>query len=185
MKHGRQLRFDDAGWRLAGQGGARLLSNTTLETHGGPGLFWYAPEVFEDFRLSVEWRVRTPKDNSGVFLRIPPLSDSLRPATERGYEVQIDDRGWDPEQKAAGSPLHLSGAIYRLAPALRHCSHPIGEWNRFEISAHGPTITVNLNGERVAALYEAAREPRGHIALQCHHDGSAVQFRDLSVMLPG
>jgi hypothetical protein len=179
MTHDRHLRFDDPGWRMAGPGGVRLLSDGILETYGGPGLCWYATEAFDDFRLWVEWRIGKPEDNSGVFVRIPPLSDSPRPGIERGYEVQIDDRGWDPERRTAGSPLHLSGAIYRLAPALRSCSRPTGEWNRFEIAARGPDITVRLNGEDVAALHNAAREPRGHVALQCHHDGSAVQFRDL------
>ena len=84
------------GWRMAGPGGFRRLPNGIIESYGGPGLFWYAQEAFGDFVLSIEWRIALPEDNSGVFLRAPPLKDDPQPAIERGYEVQIDDRGLDP-----------------------------------------------------------------------------------------
>lgn len=175
------LTSDLAGWRMAGPGGFRWTSGGTVESHGGSGLFWYAEEVFENFVLTVEWRTASLEDNSGVFLRFPPLTDSPQPAIERGYEVQIDDRGLDPEKQALDSPLHLTGAIYKLAPATRRCSRPVGSWNSFEVVADGPVICVRLNGEEVSRLGNASREPSGHIGLQNHHEGSAVQFRSLRV----
>ena len=170
------------GWRMAGSGGFHRFADGIVESYGGPGLFWYAEAAFEDFVLSVEWRTRTADDNSGVFLRAPPLTDSLKPAIERGYEVQIDDRGFDPAANALGSPLHLTGAIYGVAPAVRRHSRPVGEWNCFEITARGPTIAVRLNGEEVSLLENPSRERRGHVGLQNHHEGSAVQFRKLRVL---
>lgn len=177
----RPLSFDVPGWRMAGAGGFRRLSDGTVESHGGPGLFWYAAEIFEDFFLSVEWRTARLEDNSGIFLRIPPLADSPQPAIDRGYEVQIDDRGFDPASGTLGSPLHLTGAIYRLAPAVGRYSHPPGSWNRFEITAEGSSIGVRLNGHDICSLQNASRERRGHIGLQSHHEGSAVQFRKLHI----
>ena len=38
----RLLTSDLAGWRMAGPGGFRRLSNGILESYGGPGIFWYA-----------------------------------------------------------------------------------------------------------------------------------------------
>jgi hypothetical protein len=178
----RVLRFDLADWRMAGPGGFHLLPDGTVESYGGSGLFWYPDQVFQDFALSIEWRITNPDDNSGVFLRFPPLTDSPQPAIERGYEVQIDDRGHDPKRKILASALHLTGAIYGLAPAVRRCSRPVGDWNLFEITARGPTLAVKLNREQVSLLENASREPHGHIGLQNHHDGSAVQFRDLRIM---
>lgn len=175
------LSCDMPGWRMAGPGGFRQLSAGVVESHGGSGVFWYAGEVFDDFMLTVEWRITSIEDNSGVFIRCPPLTDSPQPAIERGYELQIDDRGLDPQKGALGSPLHLTGAIYQLAPAIRGCSRPVGEWNAFEIVADGPTIAVRLNGQDVSRLVGASREARGHIGLQNHHEGSAVQFRSLRV----
>ncbi|MEK9285606.1 MULTISPECIES: DUF1080 domain-containing protein [unclassified Bradyrhizobium] len=168
---------------MAGLGGFRQLSDGIIESYGGPGLFWYAHEAFEDFVLTIEWRIARPEDNSGVFLRAPPLGTTQQPAIERGYEVQIDDRGLDPDANVLGSALHLTGAIYRLAPAVRRLSRPVGEWNEFEITAHGQMLAVRLNSEHVSLLGNASREPRGHIGLQNHHEGSAVQFRNLRIAL--
>ena len=167
---------------MAGAGGFRVISEGVIESFGGSGLFWYENEIFEDFLLSVEWCLTHEDDNSGVFLRCPPLADGIRPAIEQGYEVQIDDRGFDPERQATGSPLHLTGAVYKLAPATRALSHEVGQWNTFEVTAAGPTITVRLNGMEASKLEFAARSARGHIALQSHHEGSAVRFRNLRVL---
>lgn len=168
------------GWRMAGRGGFADTGDA-VETYGGPGLLWYAARRYTDFALHVAWRIAKPGDNSGVFIRIPPLRDSPQPAIEHGYEVQIDDRGIDPERGLCGSALHLSGAIYGLAPARRTASRPTGSWNEFDIVARGPVIRVRLNGALTAATDCAARRRTGHIALQAHHTGSVVQFRDLRV----
>ena len=175
------LARDLAGWRMAGAGGFCWTAEGALESYGGTGLLWYAAEAFADFVLEVSWRLTNDDDNSGVFLRIPPLDDDIGPAVERGYEVQIDDRGVDPVLKRLDSPLHRTGALYRLAPAPRLLPRPVGDWNLFRIAALGPMIRVELNGSEASRLDRADRERRGHIALQCHHDGSAVQFREVRI----
>ena len=169
-------------WRMAGSGGFRRLDDGSVESQGGSGLFWYAAADFDDFRLSVEWRILHETDNSGVFLRIPPLGNSPAPAIERGYEVQIDERGINPAARSRDDPLHLTGAVYKLAPAMRRASRGIGEWNRFEILAKDFEIGVTLNGIEVSKLNTALRRRGGHVALQNHHEGSAVQFRQLEVV---
>jgi hypothetical protein len=170
------------GWRMAGPGGFRRTGEgDAIESFGGTGLLWHAASVFEDFWLRAEWRITRIEDNSGIFLRCPPLGDDPQPAIERGYEVQIDDRGLDPETGRLGNALHLTGAIYRLAPARLLASRPAGEWNAFEVTARGPLILVRLNGAEVSRLENGSRERRGHIALQNHHEGSAVQFRNLAI----
>jgi hypothetical protein len=116
-----------------------------------------------------------------VFLRCPWLEDDLQPAIEQGYEIQIDDRGFDPQSRSTGSPLHLTGAIYTLAPAERLLSVPVGAWNEFEVRADGPSIAVMLNGEAASYLEQGTRRRTGHIALQAHHPTSAVQFRNLRI----
>ncbi len=164
------------GWRMAGAGGFRP-SGDGVESYGGPGLLWYGEQEFEDFVLRVRWRLTNGHDNSGVFVRIPPLDGDVQPAIREGYEVQIDDRGLDPDTDRLDSPLHLTGAVYGLAPAVANASGPVGTWNDFEIAAQGPTIAVTLNDVPVAQLERGRRRPRGHIGLQAHHDGSVVQFQ--------
>jgi hypothetical protein len=172
---------DLTGWRMAGSGGFSCRDNGIIESYGGSGILWYADAVFADFLLRVAWRLTGSDDNSGVFLRIPPLESDVQPAIDQGYEVQIDDCGFDPETGRLGSMLHLTGAIYGLVPAAVRASHPLGQWNDFAITAQGTTISVRLNDVPVAKLESALRRPRGHIGLQAHHEGSAVQFRDLRI----
>jgi len=167
---------------MAGHGGFRTLDGGVIESFGGPGLFWYAERAFADFTLSVEWRLHDLDDNSGIVLRCPPPGDEPQPAIDEGYEVQIDDRGFDPQSRSTGSPLHLTGAVYTLAPAAPH-SNPVGMWNAFEVCAEGPSITVALNGHATSRLEHGTRRRSGHIGLQAHHRGSAVQFRNLSINL--
>ena len=174
--------FADLGcWRMAGHG------CFVARDEGGPGLFWYTAAEFADFSLRVDWRSQAAADNSGVFIRVPPLGadDAERdwhPAVEHGFEIQIDDRGYDPSTKLVGSAPHMSGAVYRLAPALCRASRPLGEWNTFRIEARGAIVAVVLNGIETARLaHDVGRRRSGYVALQCHHLGSRVQFRHLRV----
>jgi Domain of Unknown Function (DUF1080) len=166
-----------------GPGGFRWIgAEDAVESFSGSGLLWYAAAEFDDFVLRVEWRITRLEDNSGIFLRCPPLEDDPRPAFEQGYEVQIDDRGLGPETGQLGSALHLTGAIYRLAPATSRLPRPVGEWNAFEVTARGAVIVIRLNGTEVSRLDGASRESGGHIGLQNHYGGSAVQLRRLEIM---
>jgi len=169
------------GWRLSGSGSFAWVGDGILESSGGHGIFWYGDAVYGDFLLRLDWRTQAPTDNSGIFLRIPPLGTSPDPAIRHGYEIQIDDRGVDPETGRQRSPLHLTGAVYGLAPATLNAFNPTGQWNSCEVLAHGPDITVWLNGLQVSRLTGGGRRTEGHIGLQAHHEGSRVQFRHLRI----
>lgn len=172
-------------WRMAGSGRFHLAGPSTVESEGGPGILWYPRREFRDFVLAVSWRLSSLEDNSGVFLRIPPLgrddpARDWKPAVTNGLEVQIDDRGFDPERGATGSDRHRTGALYGRAPASAVASCPIGEWNVFHVTAQGPVVCVALNGVEVSRL-EDAPDSAGYLGLQTHHAGSHVQFRALHV----
>jgi hypothetical protein len=169
------------GWQMAGAGGFRWLSPDIVESHGGPGIFWYGEAVYADFMLRIEWQLRAITDSSGVFLRIPALRDDPAPAIAGGYEVQIDDRGLDPRTGRTGSPRHLTGALYEVAGAQLRASLRVGSWNLFEITAQGPAIEVVLNGTPVCRIEQGERRRSGHIGLQAHHEGSTVRFRRLEI----
>lgn len=173
-------------WRMAGRGGFRRVGPGVIESDGGPGLLWWPRDELESFLLMVDWRTVTPDDNSGVFLRVPSLgaADPERdwlPAVHEGYEVQIDERGVDPATNTTGSAWHRTGAVYALAPARAVVARPPGCWNTFAIAARGPAVTVALNGVPASELREGRRRTRGYLALQAHHPGSRVAFRNLHV----
>lgn len=177
-----------AGWQMAGSGGFIELGANIIESFGGIGLLWFTKQQFADFVLRVDWRASAPDDNSGVFIRFPALGSSdpandWKPAVDQGYEIQIDDTGKNPDvtPNTFGDPLHITGSVYKLAPAVRVASKPVGEWNSYEITAQGNTINVVLNGQAVSKLSNAQRSPKGYIGLQNHHPGSRVQFRNLRI----
>jgi choline dehydrogenase-like flavoprotein len=176
------------GWQMAGFGGFIELGANILETMDGIGLLWYTQEQFANFVLRLDWRASFPDDNSGVFIRFPALgsadpANDWQLAVNQGYEIQIDDTGKNPDvnPNTFGDPLHMTGAVYTLAPASLLASKPVGQWNSYEITAQGSKITVVLNGQPVSKLVNANRSPKGYIGLQNHHFGSRVQFRNLRV----
>jgi choline dehydrogenase-like flavoprotein len=175
------------GWQMAGFGGFNIAGRNILQTEGGIGLLWYTPQEFSDFILKVDWRASSVEDNSGIFIRFPalgntdPANDWQLPVTQ-GYEIQIDDRGFNPSTNTVGDPLHQTGAVYTLAPSTKIMSRPIGEWNTFEIEAKQQKITIKLNGELVSTYTNDGTRPlKGHIGIQNHHTGSLVQFRNIRI----
>ncbi len=169
-----------SGWKMAGPGKFIVVGGSILESDGGPGLLWFSQQEFENFELRLDWRVNSALDNSGVYLRVPPLVDDFRPADTQAYEVQIDERGVD-DSGNPGSPLHRTGAVYKLAPSTTVASNPPGAWNHYIIKAIGNEISVMLNDMPVAELQNGTRRSRGFIALQNHHAGSKVQFRNIRI----
>jgi hypothetical protein len=160
-------------------------------------LLWYTREVFRNFVLKVDWLSFNPTtaaltvppstDNSGVLVRFPALNASdpandWKLASDKGYEIQIDDMGYNPDTKQLFSPLHQTGAVYALAPSSNVASKPAGQWNTFEIEATAAAIKVTLNGQVVtnyAIPANTSRLQEGHIGLQ-DHTGN-VQFQNVMI----
>jgi hypothetical protein len=165
---------------MAGSGGFMELGGNIIESVGGIGLLWFTKEQFDDFILRLDFRLSSPTDNSGVFIRFPALGKSdpandWKPAVTEGYEIQIDNTGFNPDTNTFDSPSHKTGAIYTLAPS-NAVMPAVGQWHNLEIEAVGQKITVRLNGQQVSQLKNANRSAKGHIGLQNHHAGSKVQF---------
>jgi choline dehydrogenase-like flavoprotein len=184
------------GWQMSGGGDFLTLFGSILEARpNGLGLLWYTRERFRNFILRVDWLSFNPTtnipggraDNSGVLIRFPALNASdpandWKPASDKGYEIQIDDMGFNVDTGQNFSPLHQTGAVYALAPSSKIASKPAGQWNTFEIEATGTAIKVALNGQLVTNYSIPANNPRlqeGHIGLQCHTGN--VQFRNVMI----
>ncbi|MFA6241343.1 MAG: DUF1080 domain-containing protein [Candidatus Hydrogenedentales bacterium] len=94
----------------------------------------YEAEKFGDFDLHIEFKVAR-RANSGVFLRAQ--SDD---PVQRGFEVQVlDDFGKTPSKNSSGS-------IYDVVTPMFNMSLPAGEWNSYDISVVGQSVTVIMNG---------------------------------------
>ncbi|PDT87168.1 hypothetical protein CO669_26860 [Bradyrhizobium sp. Y36] len=181
-----------ADWQMSGAG-SFLQVYDILESVGGPGLLWYTRESFSDFVLELEWQYANRTDNSGVFIRVPNLNSSnpndWTAAIDQSYEIQIDPRGYNSEKAMENDPLRSTGAIYNVnAPIRTDVAKGPWQWNTFVIEAVGSRIKVTLNDVVVNDFTDPRpRSLRGHVALQNHHDGSKVQFRNIRIkaVVPG
>ncbi len=172
-------------WRMVGAGKWNTLDNL-LETEGGPGILWYGKEQYGDFILRLDWKANLLTDDSGIYLRMPHL-DSFDTAwqakADTGWEVQIDERGFDSALNTERNKDKLTGAVYNVSPVMKNrVSRPLGEWNSFEITAKGFELTVMLNGVLINKIsHNSGRMLQGYVGLQNHHLGSKVQFANIRI----
>ncbi len=164
---------------------------------------------FGDFTLIVEWRIKeTPFLNPRVAYVLP---DGSHARDIQGQPLRLTLPDSDSGIYLRGSSKHQvniwcwpigSGEMYgvrmdsKMPPEVRagvtprtQADRPVGEWNRFEITVRGKTVSVKLNDVLVIPPVEIPDlPPRGRIALQHHghlKDGewmgppSLVQFRNI------
>jgi hypothetical protein len=171
-------------WEMVGAGKFKKFGNV-IETEGGTGLLIYKKEKFKNFNLKLDWRVMDVNDNSGVYVRVPELDRNdpqwLQMANQ-GWEIQIDERGFDSVSNTENNPLKKTGAVYDVSPAVANASRPVCEWNSYEIEVKDHDVIVLLNGIKVSEVNnDATRPDEGYIGLQNHHLGSRVQFGNIRV----
>ncbi len=184
-------------WLMTGGGDFLTLFGTILEAApNGLGLLWYTREIFRNFILKVDWLSFNPTtnaplparaDNGGVLIRFPALNTSKpasdwQLASDKGYEIQIDDMGYNVDTNSNFSPLHQTGAVYGLAASSHIASKGASQWNTFEIEARTNSIKVTLNGQVVTNYTIPGNTPRrrqGHIGIQSHM--GKVQYKNILI----
>jgi hypothetical protein len=177
---------DLTGWKMVGPG-RFVVEDGMLKSEGGMGLFYFTGKKAGNTTLRVVFKTSGPRDNSGVFIRMPEQPADPWYGVHNGYEVQID---------AAVDEWHSTGSLYSLSKVSARTQKPAGEWNTMDIVLDGQTTTVILNGTEVNKFhgdqptpprkqwYEPVRGPRpdfGYIGLQNHDARSTVYFKEVSV----
>lgn len=148
---------------------AWTVENGTLISPGhGPELI--SNSKFEDFKLHVEFNC-AKGSNSGIYLR-------------GRYELQIED---DPEPEG---PTMRTGGIYGFLAASPEQPRRPGEWQTYDITFVGRTVTVVQNGQTIIDTREIpgitggaldSHEGRpGPIYLQGSEAGH-VAFRNITI----
>ncbi len=158
---------DIAGWHALGPNQWQVIKGVLTSAKAGSNLA--TDQQFTDFKLHVEFRY--PKDgNSGVYLR-------------GRYEVQIEDSGEEE------SPMERLSAVYGFLPPNQNAAKAPGEWQVYDITLVGRTVTVVLNGKTVicsaeipgitgGALNSDEGSP-GPIYLQGDH--AAIEYRNIVI----
>ncbi len=142
----------------------------------GQGVFLTTAKDYADFELLLDWKMVSPRSDSGIYLRGCP-------------QIQI----WDPDnpQEINNGAARGSGAMWNNNPdsngrfPLVRADRPIGQWNQLRIRMVGDRVTVHLNDKLVvdnAVMhnYFDRKRPmfeRGPIQIQTH--GGEMRFRNL------
>jgi hypothetical protein len=115
------------GWHALGENQWQVADGILRSPRSGSNLV--TDQTFTDFKLHVECRY--PKgSNSGIYLR-------------GRYEVQIAD-------SATTEPSsHLFGGVYGFLTPNEMVSKKPGEWQTFDITLVGRTVTVEANGKMI------------------------------------
>lgn len=159
---------DLSGWQTRrSEAPTTWIMRDGLLVNAKPGADILTKQKFTDFKLHAEFRY--PKgSNSGLYLR-------------GRYEVQIEDGyGQEPDR-------HGPGAVYGFLIPRVNASKPAGEWQVYDITLIGRTVTVVCNGEVVldrqripgitgGALDSSEGEP-GSLLVQGDH--GPIEFRKL------
>ena len=150
-------RTGDGNW-LAMYGAIQIDRKTNKDA-----AFLYSKNAYTDFELYVEFWADEDA-NSGVFLRI---TNTKIINTKGGYEVQIFD-------KNPPFPTASMVNLVKAAPTFKAA----GKWNTFYITAKGPRMTVEMNGEHAVEVDNTVF-PGGPIGLQ--YNRGMVKFRKLMI----
>jgi len=156
------------GWHAQSANNQWIVENGVLRSpKSGSNLM--TDQTFNDFKLHIEFKY--PKgSNSGVYLR-------------GRYEVQVEDsKGQEPSS-------HLLGGVYGFLVPNDLPAKSAGEWQTYDITLVGRTVTVALNGEEIiikqpipgitgGALDSKEGEP-GPIFLQGDH--GPIEYRNIVI----
>jgi len=159
---------DLSGWHAQGKTNQWVVENGVLKSpKSGSNLI--SDKSFNDFKLHAEFRF--PKgSNSGLYLR-------------GRYEVQIvDSKGMEPEDG-------LAGGVYGFLTPNEMAANAADEWQAYDITLVGRTVTVVVNGKSVivnqlipgitgGAIDSKEGEP-GPIMIQGDH--GPVEFRNITI----
>jgi choline dehydrogenase-like flavoprotein len=180
-----------ANWRMAGRGTFHVIDGALQSVPSFDlGLLWCTIPMPRNYRLELEFFIRTFQTNSGVYVRFrnPESTGYYNPAwsavfipgvavTPSGFEIQIDNTG-QPD----GRPKHKTGAVYAVnypndppddpqmsAPTPGDLVNPqnaqVLSWNQYRIEVRTDVITVNLNGFDTAK-YTNTDANRGRFSAQ-------------------
>jgi hypothetical protein len=133
-------------------------------------------EDFEDFELSVQFRLTDGEGNSGIQFRSEPVAGSHEVS---GYQADIGQQYWGCLYDESRRKKVLAGPPEGALASLDKTG-----WNEYVVRAQGDFITLHLNGIRTVHYIETdpTVRRRGFVALQVHSGPKIeVAFRQVNI----
>ena len=145
----------------------------TLVGRDGPGHL-FTKQSYNDFEFRSLVRVNT-RGNSGMYFRVTPNPDPNTP-WPNGYEAQVDQH----------DPKNYTGCIYNAAwpesgPGMDAPITRDNAWFDYRVRVVGDHIRTWINGVPFVDAH-LDQYDSGHLALQGHHEGNVIEFRDYRVL---
>ena len=147
------------------------------------GTGWLRSEQsFGDFVLEMEFRFLEKEANSGIFVRTASTSKNDTDGwPDNGYQVQCKDIITGNVPLATMIPYGAPPFEHQSDPeALARAYRPTGQWNRYEITCQGETLSVKLNGTLITTATNI-KNPQGHVGIQGEH--GLLEFRSIRIRL--
>jgi hypothetical protein len=175
---------DNGHWKA--KGGA--IDYDALSEASGDKNLWTEKE-YTNYTLIVDWRIKSaPFVNPNVRQILPDGSEALgadgkplgipQPDADSGILLngsvkhQVNIWCWpvgSGEMYGVRRDAAMPAAVKAGATPIEKADHPVGKWNRFEITVLKGKVTVNLNGKTVLPGVEIPGFPeKGPIGLQHH-----------------
>lgn len=186
--------FPAQGWKITEEGYLMCIGSGHGEAGGAGGDIIY-DQKFQDFKLSLEWKI-SEGGNSGIFYLAKETPEE--PIWKSALEMQILDNERHPDAELGEEGNRQAGSLYDLIPANPQNANPAGEWNSVEIMVYQGTVVHKMNGATVleyhlgtsdweemvnnskfAEFEEFGKYREGYIGLQDH--GNDVWFRNIKI----
>ena len=167
-----------------------IVRKGLLVSLGNPPGHLITDDVYQNYRLEVEYRFAGKPGNCGVLVHAS-TPRALYKMFPKSIEVQMmhENAGdfWCivedikvPDMEKRRGPKEkwgiTEGKARRILNLTDGSEKPPGEWNRMVIECVGNQVKVWINGDLVNHGTDCTAN-RGHIALQA--EGSEVEFRKL------
>jgi hypothetical protein len=150
------------------------VTNGVIFCEGKPNGYARTLTMYRDYQLHVEWRWPNGHGNSGVFMHLNP-PDAVWPLC---FEAQL--LSGDAGEVRLNGGARLSGisdpkviSVPRQHPSSEKSP---GEWNSYDLTCRGNTITVRVNGVLQNQVLGTSVDS-GAIGLQA--EGAPVEFRNI------
>lgn len=165
------------------------VKDGVIECTGKPAGYLLSEKEYENYVLRVQWRwgesaksQRGP--NSGIFVHVVG-EDKIWP---KGVEAQLASGRagdfWlvgefklnvDSARQDKGTPRHYFRVKVNEKDEIEK---PLGEWNQYEITCKGSSVTLVVNGHEVNSGTDAELS-KGRILLQS--EGAEIHFRNIEL----
>ena len=124
------------------------VTNGLMHCTGQPYGYARTDQSYRDYKLTVEWRfvkVAPRADNTGVFVHLH-TPDAVWPE-EIENQGQYHHQGDIILTGGVTDPGHQGPQLHFLNMHTSQNENPAGEWNTYEISCRGDTVTNYVNGK--------------------------------------